>query len=81
MNIFVRVFSWTWISSPRTGSQVIAMRSGTVSNAIACSRACPTRKSAFSPNWGPISCSPTGSPCESLHGIERPGSPARQDGS
>src|SRR5438067_1886697 len=51
-------------------------RSGTVSKPIARSRAWPTRKSVFSENCGPISCRPTGSPSESPHGIDSPGSPA-----
>ena len=64
----------------RPGSDPTRQRSGTVSNPIACSSAWPTRKSRFSPNCGPISCSPTGKPSERPHGMERPGSPARQDG-
>src|SRR5919204_3534165 len=55
-------------------------RSGTVSKPIASSSAWPTRKSVFSENWGPISCSPTGSASESPHGIESPGRPARFGG-
>src|SRR3954451_15177341 len=53
---------------------------GTVSNPIACSRAWPTRKSVFSANCGPISCSPTGSPSDRPQGIERRGRPAMHDG-
>src|SRR5262249_35290688 len=53
---------------------------GTGSNPSACSSACAARKSAFSENCGPISCSPTGSPSESPHGIERLGSPAMFEG-
>src|SRR5579872_3376035 len=55
-------------------------RSGTVSNASACSRAWPVRKSVFSPSCGPISCRPTGRPSLSPHGIESPGSPAMHEG-
>src|SRR5579864_533950 len=55
-------------------------RSGTTSNAIACSSACPTRKSAFSENCGPISCNPTGRPSERPHGMFSPGSPAMHEG-
>ena len=40
----------------------------------------PVRKSRFSANCRPISCSPTGSPSETPHGIESPGRPARLDG-
>src|SRR6516162_9271340 len=54
--------------------------SGTTSKPIACSSAWPTRKSVFSPNWGPINWSPTGMPSESPHGMLSPGSPAMQDG-
>src|SRR5919109_1064026 len=57
-----------------------ARRGGTVSNPIARSSAWPTRKSVFSANCGPISCSPTGSPSERPHGMFRPGRPARHDG-
>src|SRR6266545_4390559 len=55
-------------------------RSGTVSNPIARSSACPARKSVFSPNCRPISCRPTGRPSLRPHGMERPGRPATQDG-
>src|SRR5438093_7976323 len=55
-------------------------RSGTKSKAKARSSAWPARKSAFSENCGPISCRPTGSPSESPHGMESPGSPAMLDG-
>src|SRR5436190_7930747 len=54
--------------------------SGTKSKASARSSAWPARKSRFSANCRPISCSPTGSPSESPQGIDRPGSPARFDG-
>src|SRR5919201_4770569 len=53
-----------------------ASRGGTGSKASARSSAWPARKSVFSENCGPISWSPTGSPSESPHGIDRPGSPA-----
>ena len=76
-NIFVRVFSWTWISSPMTGSHSgIRSRSGTKSKPSARSSAWPARKRRFSENCGPISCRPTGRPSERPHGIERPGRPA-----
>src|SRR5471032_371752 len=55
-------------------------RSGTKSNSSARSSACPTLKSVFSPNCGPTSWRPTGSPAERPHGIERPGNPAMHDG-
>src|SRR5215471_10744791 len=55
-------------------------RSGTVSNASARSSTCPTRKTVFSASCGPISCSPTGSPLLSPHGMLIPGRPAMQDG-
>src|SRR5581483_8583115 len=51
-------------------------RSGTKSNASACSSACATRKIVFSANCGPISCNPTGSPSARPQGIEMLGSPA-----
>ena len=54
-NIFVRVFSWTWISRPMTVSQRHRRRSGTTSKARACSSAWPARKSVFSANCGPTS--------------------------
>ena len=38
------------------------------------------RKRPFSANCPPMSCSPTGSPSDSPHGMERPGNPARHDG-
>src|SRR5215210_6764702 len=47
-------------------------RSGTVSNPIARSSAWPARKSVFSANWAPISCSPTGRPSDRPQGIDRP---------
>src|SRR6185312_17072761 len=55
-------------------------RSGTKSKPIARSSAWPARKSVFSENCGPISCSPAGNPSESPHGIESPGRPAMFDG-
>src|SRR5436305_11761454 len=55
-------------------------RSGTVSKPVACSSAWPTRKSRFSENCGPISCSPTGSPSDNPHGIDSPGRPAMLGG-
>src|SRR4029450_8704586 len=51
-------------------------RSGTVSKPIACSSACAALNRVFSANCGPIGWSPTGSPSERRHGIERPGRPA-----
>ena len=57
-----------------------ASLAGTGSKPSARSSAWPTRKSVFSENCGPISCSPTGSPSDSPHGTFRPGSPARHDG-
>src|SRR5436305_10221592 len=51
-------------------------RSGTVSNPIARSSACPTRNSVFSANCGPMICRPTGRPSDRPHGIEIDGSPA-----
>src|SRR6478609_8274061 len=65
---------------PDHGLPAHRSRSGTVSKASARSRAWPTANSPFSPNCRPISCSPTGSPSERPHGIERPGSPARHEG-
>src|SRR5262249_11892462 len=55
-------------------------RSVTVSHPVASTSTCPSRKRPFSPSCPPISCSPTGRPSESPHGIESPGNPARQDG-
>ncbi len=75
-NIFVRVFSCTWISRPMTGSQLIASLPGTKSKPSAVSSAWPTSKRRFSENCGPRICRPTGSPSERPHGIESPGSPA-----
>ena len=53
---------------------------GTTSKPSARSSACAVRKSVFSANCGPISCSPTGSPSERPQGIESPGSPAMHEG-
>jgi hypothetical protein len=47
---------------------------------MAFSSACPTWKSVFSENCGPISWNPTGRPSESPHGIDKPGRPAMFDG-
>ena len=85
-NIFVRVFRWTWISSPTTASQSV-----TASSLISASpgrnrtpapaparglpgRACSPRAAAR-----PAAGRPAG-PSESPHGIESPGSPATHDG-
>jgi hypothetical protein len=74
-NIFVRVFSWTWISSPMTGSQLTARSLvGTRSEPERALERVPARKSLFSANCGPTSWSPTGRPSENPHGTLRPGS-------
>src|SRR5438552_3441470 len=65
------------------GSRVLEphrSRSGTTSKPTARSSACPTWKSVFSANCGPISCNPTGSPPERPQGTLRPGRPAMHDG-
>ena len=78
-NILVFVCSWTWISSPMTGSQS-ATRTGEPSKPIACSSACAASRIRFSLNAGPASWTPTGSPSERPAGIEIPGSPASDIG-
>ena len=59
------------------GGHAHRSRSGTPSNPSACSSAWPARKSVFSPNCRPISCSPTGNPSERPDGTFRPGQPGQ----
>src|SRR5207302_2291440 len=54
-------------------------RTGTGLKPSACSSPWPMRKSAFSANCGPTSCSPTGRPSDNPHGMLSPGSPALHD--
>ena len=83
-NILVRVASWTWISSPITGSQrasvLIGPPAGSASKPIAASSAWAAASSRFSLNAGPAICRPTGSPSDRPHGIEIAGIPARLTG-
>ena len=75
-NIFVRVESWTWISSPMTGSQAFTTAAPLPSKPIACSSACAASRIRFSLNAGPVIWNEVGRPSLRPLGIEIAGIPA-----